>query len=94
MTSPFGICPRELENTFPIQSYDVSTTGNWSQDEIDTAGELIQKYCEGKTVIANLSGGYLEACQQYVDETKSAIILSMESVFGTLFSILILHEIC
>ncbi len=68
VTSPFGICPRELENTFPIQSYDVSTTGNWSQDEIDTAGELIQKYCEGKTVIANLSGGYLEACQQYVDD--------------------------
>ncbi|MCI8883875.1 MAG: DMT family transporter [Lachnospiraceae bacterium] len=32
------------------------------------------------------------ASQKYVDETKSAIILSMESVFGTLFSILILHE--
>lgn len=32
------------------------------------------------------------ACQKYVDETKAAIILSMESVFGTLFSILILHE--
>jgi len=28
-----------------------------------------------------------------VDETKSAIILSMESVFGTVFSIIILHEI-
>lgn len=32
------------------------------------------------------------ACQEHVDETKAAIILSMESVFGTLFSILILHE--
>lgn len=32
------------------------------------------------------------SCQKYVDETKAAIILSMESVFGTLFSILILHE--
>lgn len=32
-------------------------------------------------------------CQKYVDETKAAIILSMESVFGTLFSILILHEV-
>lgn len=31
-------------------------------------------------------------CQKYVDETQSAIILSMESVFGTLFSVLILHE--
>lgn len=32
-------------------------------------------------------------CQKYVDETKAAIILSMESVFGTLFSILILHDV-
>ena len=32
------------------------------------------------------------ASQRYVDETKAAIILSMESVFGTIFSILILHE--
>lgn len=33
------------------------------------------------------------ACQRYVDETKSAIILSLESVFGTLFSIALLHEV-
>lgn len=32
-------------------------------------------------------------CQRYVDETKAAIILSMESVFGTLFSVILLHEI-
>ena len=30
--------------------------------------------------------------QRYVDETKAAIILSMEAVFGTIFSILLLHE--
>ena len=30
--------------------------------------------------------------QQYVDETKSAIILSMEAVFGTGFSVILLHE--
>lgn len=32
------------------------------------------------------------ACQEHVDETKAAIILSLESVFGTLFSIVILDE--
>lgn len=31
-------------------------------------------------------------CQKYVDETKTAIILSMESVFGTIFSMIILKE--
>lgn len=30
--------------------------------------------------------------QKYVEETKSAIILSMESVFGTIFSVIILSE--
>lgn len=30
--------------------------------------------------------------QKYVDETKSAIILSMEAVFGTIFSVILLGE--
>ena len=68
VTSPFGICPRELENTFPIQSYDVSTTGSWSSDEIEETGKLIAKYCEGKTIVANLAGGYLESCEAYIDD--------------------------
>ena len=68
VTSPFGICPRELENTFPIQSYDVSTTGSWSQDEINESGKLIEKYCKGKKVVANLSGGYLKSCEAYLDD--------------------------
>ena len=32
------------------------------------------------------------ACQRYVDAAKSAILLSMEVVFGTLFSVLLLGE--
>lgn len=68
VTSPFGICPRELEKTFPIQSYDVSTTGSWSQDEIRETGQLIKNYCEGKNVVAHLHGGYLESCEAFLDE--------------------------
>ena len=68
VTSPFGICPRELENTFPIQSYDVSTTGSWSSDEIEQTGKLIAKYCKGKNIVANLAGGYLESCECYIDD--------------------------
>lgn len=30
--------------------------------------------------------------QRYVDETRAAIILSMEAVFGTVFSVILLHE--
>ena len=68
VTSPFGICPRELENTFPIQSYDVSTTGSWSSDEVEESGKLIAKYCEGKNIVANLAGGYLESLEAYCDD--------------------------
>lgn len=68
VTSPFGICPRELENTFPIQSYDVSTTGSWSADEIEESGRLIARYCNGKNIVANLAGGYLESLEAYVDD--------------------------
>ena len=57
ITSPFGICPRELEETFPIQSYDVAVTGNWSQDEIDESGKILKEYVKGKTVVAHVSGG-------------------------------------
>ena len=68
VTSPFGICPRELENTFPIQSYDVSTTGSWSENEIEESGKLIAKYCKGKNIVANLAGGYLESLEYYTDD--------------------------
>ena len=68
VTSPFGICPRELENTFPIQSYDVSTTGSWSEDEIEESSRLIAKYTKGKRIVANLAGGYLASCEAYVDD--------------------------
>lgn len=68
ITSPFGICPRELENTFPIQSYDVAVTGDWSQDEIATSGELLKEYVKGKKVVANVHGGYEKVCREYLDE--------------------------
>ena len=68
VTSPFGICPRELENTFPIQSYDVSITGSWSADEVEESGRLIARYCKGKNIVANLAGGYLESLEAYVDD--------------------------
>jgi len=68
VTSPFGICPREMENTFPIQSYDVSVSGDWSFEEKKLAGELLQDYVGEKAVVANVSGGYKEVCREYLDD--------------------------
>jgi archaeosine synthase len=67
VTSPFGICPREMENTFPIQSYDAAVSGDWSNEEIKVAGELLKDYVSDKSVIANVHGGYEEVCNEYLD---------------------------
>lgn len=67
VTSPFGICPREMENTFPIQSYDAAVSGDWSNEEIKVTGELLKKYVSDKNVIANVHGGYEEVCKKYLD---------------------------
>lgn len=67
LTSPFGICPREMEQTFPIQSYDVSTTGDWSQEEIDVTGKCLKEYVGGKQVIAHVAGGYKKVCEQHLE---------------------------
>jgi archaeosine synthase len=68
LTSPFGVCPREMERTYPIQSYDTSTTGDWSKEEIDVTGECLKKYVDDKPVIAHVSGGYREVCESYLDD--------------------------
>ncbi len=68
LTSPFGVCPREMERTYPIQSYDTSTTGIWSKEEIDITGECLKSYVADKKVIAHVSGGYREVCEAYLDD--------------------------
>ena len=68
LTSPFGVCPREMERTYPIQSYDTSTTGDWSKEEIDVTGKCLKEYVAGKEVIAHVSGGYREVCEAYLDD--------------------------
>ncbi|OED30526.1 DUF5591 domain-containing protein [Methanosphaera sp. WGK6] len=67
LTSPFGICPREMEKTYPIQSYDASTTGDWSDEEIKSSGKCLKEYAKDYKVIAHVSGGYKLACEEYLD---------------------------
>jgi archaeosine synthase alpha-subunit len=66
LTSPFGVCPREMERTYPIQSYDVSTVGDWADEEIKLTGECLKRYVGAKKVVAHVSGGYREVCEAYL----------------------------
>ncbi len=68
LTSPFGVCPREMEQTYPIQSYDVSTVGDWSREEIKITGECLKEYIGDHEVIAHVAHGYLEVCQEYLPQ--------------------------
>lgn len=67
VTSPFGICPREMEKTYPIQSYDASTTGDWSDEEIKATSKCLKEYVKDYKVIAHVSGGYRQACEEVLD---------------------------
>jgi archaeosine synthase alpha-subunit len=68
LTSPFGVCPREMERTYPIQSYDVSTVGEWSNEEIKITGRCLERYVGDKKVVAHVSGGYKEVCEAYLPQ--------------------------
>ncbi|MDD1775378.1 MAG: DUF5591 domain-containing protein [Methanobacterium sp.] len=74
LTSPFGVCPREMEKTYPIQSYDVSTTGEWSQEEVDITGKCLKDYVADKPVVAHVAGGYREVCEKYLEDATYTCI--------------------
>jgi archaeosine synthase len=83
LTSPFGVCPREMEKTYPIQSYDTSTTGEWSHEEIKIMGECLREYIGEKDVIAHVEGGYRQVCEEYLDNavyTSNGKTTSRESM--------------
>ncbi|NHJ19949.1 MAG: hypothetical protein EAX91_03310 [Candidatus Lokiarchaeota archaeon] len=71
ITSPLGAIPRQLENIYPVNSYDISVTGEWDKEEIEIASNmlisLLKKYDDRIPVLCHLKdSGYLEI----VDEAK------------------------
>ena len=43
VTSPLGLVPRELEDLWPAQHYDVPVTGDWSQEEMTRVRDLVAR---------------------------------------------------
>ena len=65
LTSPLGVIPRQLENIYPVNSYDISVTGFWDNEEIDLASQmlvgLLKKYNTKIPIICHVSDkGYKE----------------------------------
>ena len=42
VTSPLGLVPRDLEETWPASHYDIPVTGEWSQDEIQRTETMLK----------------------------------------------------
>ena len=68
LTSPLGVIPRELELTYPAAHYDIPVTGFWDEEEkqmaITQLTAVLSKINDNDvTVIAHISGEYIELCE-------------------------------
>jgi archaeosine synthase len=46
LTSPIGVVPRELEQTYPAGHYDTPVTGRWTPTEVSVVGDVLGGYLE------------------------------------------------
>ncbi len=80
LTSPLGAIPRQLENVYPVNSYDISVTGEWDSEELkistDMLIELLKKFEDEVPVVCHLEGGYREIVNKAKESTKKSISCS------------------
>ncbi|MFX1587639.1 MAG: DUF5591 domain-containing protein [Promethearchaeota archaeon] len=81
VTSPLGAIPRQLENIYPVNCYDISVTGDWNEEEIDIAAnmliEIIKKYDIKIPIICHFEdGGYLKVINKVIHNVKNDIIFT------------------
>jgi archaeosine synthase len=64
LTSPLGAIPRQLENIYPANSYDISVTGEWDDTEKEITADMLYhiltKYNENIPIICLLENDYLD----------------------------------
>lgn len=70
LTSPIGVVPRELEQTYPAGHYDTPVTGRWTPTEIAFVGDVLADYFDRNRydrVVAHLErDGYGDAVDRAV----------------------------
>jgi len=69
LTSPLGAIPRQLENIYPVNSYDISVTGDWDDEEIEIASDmlisLLKKFNESIPVLCHFKdSGYFKIVER------------------------------
>ncbi|MHA2132102.1 MAG: DUF5591 domain-containing protein, partial [Promethearchaeota archaeon] len=80
LTSPLGAIPRQLENVYPVNSYDISVTGDWDESELMITTEMLTvilgKYNKSIPVICHLDGEYLEIIHKAVKKLPHKFFFS------------------
>ena len=69
LTSPLGAIPRQLEDLYPANSYDISVTGDWDNKEIEIASNmlisLLKKFDDRIPILCHLKDqGYLKIIEK------------------------------
>ncbi|MHA1641594.1 MAG: DUF5591 domain-containing protein [Promethearchaeota archaeon] len=78
LTSPLGVIPRQLENIYPVNSYDISVTGYWDEEEINITKnmliEIIKMYDSKIPIICHVPEvGYAEIIRSAKPEISNPI---------------------
>jgi archaeosine synthase len=80
LTSPLGCIPRQLENVYPVNSYDISVTGKWDREEKIITSEmlikLIEKYDQRIPIICHLNKAYLGIVKRASLKLKNEFVFS------------------
>lgn len=97
LTSPLGAIPRQLEDMYPVNSYDISVTGDWDKEEIkissDMLNALLRKYDSDIPVICHLSGDYIKIIERSKKTIGQKIyITNVEKKITSKSSIESLHQ--
>lgn len=97
LTSPLGSIPRQLENIYPVNSYEISVTGDWNTEEIEIAAEMLSKMLDKFNkkipVVCHLEGGYYKIakeaekrCEQFFSYSQIIDHLTSEESLNNLKS--------
>ncbi|UCC20432.1 MAG: DUF5591 domain-containing protein, partial [Promethearchaeota archaeon] len=80
LTSPLGCVPRQLENIYPVNSYNISVTGEWDNEEINITSEmlirLIEKYDPNIPILCHLKEEYHEIVKRAISKLPHNFIFT------------------
>ena len=78
LTSPLGAIPRQLEDIYPVNSYDISVTGEWDTEEITIASNmlisLLEKFDDNIPILCHVKeSGYFKIIENVRSKIKNKI---------------------